>query len=213
MRFTASTPAVRVALAAALGVGLLTATGCGYINPQQTSIQYSASDGIRADVGPVQLRNVLIASTGNSGSSSSSSASATTPSADAPGRLIGSLYNTSSQDVTLSLSTPSSSPVTVTIPKNGTVHLEQSSTPVTFSHVGGIPGSLVDVKVSAGSTNQTVKIPVLDGTLEQYRQYLPTPSSSASATSSASASSSASSTSSASASSTTSATPSSSASH
>ena len=208
MRFTASTPAVRVALAAALGVGLLTATGCGYINPQQTSIQYSSSDGIRADVGPVQLRNVLIAS---SGSASGQSGSTTTPNADAPGRLIGSLYNTSSQDVTLSLSTPNSTSVTVTVPKNGNVRLEDSA-PVTFSHVGGIPGSMVDVKITAGSTTQTVKIPVLDGTLEEYRQYLPTPSSSASASSSASGSSSSAS-SSASASSTASTTPSASASH
>lgn len=191
MRFTASTPAARVALAAALGVGLLTATGCGYINPQQTSIQYSASDGVRADVGSLQLRNVLIVSSGKSGS-------ATTPSPDAPGRLIGSLYNTSSQDLTVSLSTANSSPVTVTVPKNGTVRLEES-TPVSFAHVGGVPGSLVDVQVSAGSSSQTVKIPVLDGTLEEYRQYLPTPSASASSSSSSSASSGASGSSSASA--------------
>jgi hypothetical protein len=192
-------------------VGLLTATGCGYINPQQTSIQYSASDGVRADVGSLQRRNVLIVSSGKSGS-------ATTPGPDAAGRLIGSLYNTSSQDLTVSLSTANSSPVTVTVPKNGNVHLE-GSTPVTFSHVGGVPGSLVDVQVSAGSSNQTVKIPVLDGTLEEYRQFLPTSSASASSSSSASASSSssgsssASASSSASSSSSASATPSASATH
>ena len=62
MRFTATKPAKRVAVLAALGVGLLTATGCGYINAQQTTHTYSASDGIRADIGPVQLRNMLIVS-------------------------------------------------------------------------------------------------------------------------------------------------------
>ncbi|WP_422935526.1 hypothetical protein [Sinomonas sp. P47F7] len=199
MRFTASTPATRVALAAALGLGLLTATGCGYINPQQTSIQYSASDGIRADVGSVQLRNVLIASTGKSGSSQSASA-------NAPGRMIGTLFNTSGQDLTVSLSTPSSNTVSVTIPKNGEVRLETTSTPVDFSHVGGVPGSLVDVKVNAGGTSQSVKVPVLDGTIADYRTYLPTPS--PSATSSASSSTSASSSASGSASATPSATPS-----
>ncbi|WP_415855701.1 hypothetical protein [Sinomonas sp. G460-2] len=185
MRFTASTPATRVALAAALGLGLLTATGCGYINPQQTSIQYSASDGIRADVGSVQLRNVLIASTGKSGSSQSVSA-------NAPGRMIGTLFNTSGQDLTVSLSTPSSNTVSVTIPKNGEVRLETTSTPVDFSHVGGVPGSLVDVTVKAGGTSQSVKVPVLDGTIADYRTYLPTPSPSATSSASSSASGSAS---------------------
>lgn len=201
MRFTASTPATRVALAAALGLGLLSATGCEYINPQQTSIQYSASDGIRADIGSLQLRNVLIASTGKSGSSA-------TASPDAPGRMIGTLFNTSAEDLTVSLSTPSSSPVTVTVPKNGELRLETAPTPVDFTHVGGVPGSLVDVTVKAGGTSQSVKVPVLDGTLQDYRKYLPTPSSSATSSASSSASASSSSSASGSASGSASATPS-----
>ncbi|MDQ4503843.1 hypothetical protein [Sinomonas sp. ASV322] len=187
MRFTASTPATRVALAAALGVGLLAATGCGYINPQQTSIPYSPKDGIHANVGSIELRSVLIATTGKVGSGS-----AQTTSPDAPGRLIGSIFNTSSQNVSVVLSTPSSGSVRLDVPKNGTLHLEQSPNPVDFSHVGGIPGSLVDVKVTVDGKTQDVNIPVFDGTLEQYRPYLPTPtatpsSSSASASPSASA--------------------------
>ena len=90
MRFTAMNRAQRGKLAmaaAALGLGLLTVTGCGYINPQQTSDQYSASDGIRADLGPLQLRNILIVSAGE----------------DKPGRLIGAVYNSSSQDVKLTV--------------------------------------------------------------------------------------------------------------
>lgn len=50
MRFTAMNRGQRGKLAmatAALAIGLLTVTGCGYINPQQTSEQYSASDGTR----------------------------------------------------------------------------------------------------------------------------------------------------------------------
>ena len=75
MRSTAMNRAQRGKLAltaAALGASLLTA-GCGYITPQQTSHQYSASDGIRADLGPLQLRNMLIVSSGE----------------NEPGRLIG----------------------------------------------------------------------------------------------------------------------------
>ena len=50
MRFTAMNRGQRGKLAmaaAALSVGLLTLTGCGYINAQQTSEQYAASDGTR----------------------------------------------------------------------------------------------------------------------------------------------------------------------
>ena len=63
MRFTAMNRGQRGKLAmaaAALSVGLLTLTGCGYINAQQTSEQYAASDGTRSDVGPLELRNMLI---------------------------------------------------------------------------------------------------------------------------------------------------------
>ncbi|WP_334170422.1 hypothetical protein [Sinomonas sp.] len=181
MRFTASTPAKRVALAAAIGVGLLTATGCGYINPQQTASPYAASDGIDANVGSLQLRNALIASSGKEGSSP-------TPSADAPGRMLGSLYNTSSNDLSVTLTTPGQSTVSLTIPSNGTIRLETDPSPVDFTNVGGVPGSLVSVKVSDGTSTQDVQIPVLDGTLSQYRQYLPTPSSSASTSASPSSS-------------------------
>src|SRR3954466_14200248 len=72
---------------AALGIGLLSVTGCGYINPQQTSQQYSASDGTRTDLGPLQLRNFIIISDGE----------------DKPGRVIGAVYNTSSQDAVLTI--------------------------------------------------------------------------------------------------------------
>ncbi|MCH6471616.1 hypothetical protein [Sinomonas terrae] len=204
MRFTASTPAKRVALVAAIGVGLLTATGCGYINPQQTASPYAASDGIDANVGSLQLRNALIASAGNAGSSP-------TPSAGAPGRMLGSLYNTSSNDLSVTMTTPGQSTVSLTVPSNGTVRLEDNPTPADFANVGGVPGSLVSVKVSDGTSTQDVQIPVLDGTLEQYRQFLPSPS--AKATSSATAGATNTATSSTATSSASTATPSATASH
>ncbi|MDQ4492312.1 hypothetical protein RBS60_19110 [Sinomonas sp. ASV486] len=186
MRFTATKPAQRVAVVAALGVGLLTATGCGYINAQQTTHTYSASDGIRADVGTLQLRNMLIVSSGTAGSSSSASA-------DAPGRLVGTVFNSSDKDETLTLKDGSTT-TRLNVPKHGEVQLEKSSSPVSLSKTGALPGALATVSFTAGSTSQDVQIPVVDGTLAEYRQYLPTPSAtpSGSASASASASSSAS---------------------
>jgi len=100
--------------AAAIGVSLLTA-GCGYITPQQTSHQYSASDGIRADLGPLQLRNFLIVSGGE----------------DEPGRLIGAVYNSSSKDVKLTVNGAKGSSRQCQFAALGPVH--RSGTHVTYS--------------------------------------------------------------------------------
>ncbi|WP_307433425.1 hypothetical protein [Pseudarthrobacter defluvii] len=163
--------------AAALGASLLTA-GCGYITPQQTSHQYSASDGIRADLGPLQLRNILIVSTGE----------------DKPGRLIGAVYNSSSKDVKLTVNGAKGSQTEVPVKANSYTLLNDKSDAAILSTTGGKPGSLVDVKISENGTNvsNTVKVPVLDATLPEYKDYVPTPSPSETSSSSASPSSSAS---------------------
>jgi hypothetical protein len=170
---------------AALGVGLLTA-GCGYITPQQTNQQYSASDGIRADLGPLQLRNILIISSGE----------------NEPGRVIGAVYNSSSQDVTLKLNGAQGSQTEVPVKANSSTMLNNTTDAAILSTTGGVPGSLVDIKISEDGTNvnSTVRVPVLNATLPEYKEYLPagtspspstsaspSPSGSASATASASA--------------------------
>jgi hypothetical protein len=181
VRFSATKPAKRVAVLAALGVGLLTATGCGYINAQQTTHVYSASDGVRADVGSLQLRNMLIVS---ADSAATSSASAGT--AGGPGRLVGTVFNPTEQDMTLTFKDGSST-VRIDVPKKGEVQLAKPGSNVSLSHAGGIPGALAKVSFTAGSTSQDVQVPIVDGTLSEYRQYIPSPSGSASATPSGSA--------------------------
>ena len=187
MRSTAMNRAQRGKLAltaAALGASLLTA-GCGYITPQQTSHQYSASDGIRADLGPLQLRNILIVSTGEND----------------PGRLIGAVYNSSSKDVKLTVNGAKGSQTEVPVKANSYTLLNEKSDAAILSTTGGKPGSLVDVKISENGTNvsNTVKVPVLDATLQEYKSYVPTPSASETSTPSSSSSASAGATSSASA--------------
>ncbi|GGH97110.1 hypothetical protein GCM10007170_26550 [Arthrobacter liuii] len=194
MRSTAMTRAKRGKLAltaAALGASLLTA-GCGYITPQQTSHQYSASDGIRADLGPLQLRNMLIVSTGE----------------NEPGRLIGAVYNSSSKNVKLTVNGAKGSQTEVPVKANSYTLLNEKSDEAILSTTGGKPGSMVDLKISENGTNvsNTVKVPVLDATLKEYKDYVPTPSPSGKSSSSANPSSSASAGSSAGASATPSAT-------
>lgn len=182
MRFTAMNRARRgkMALTAAVvGVGLLTA-GCGYITPQQTNHQYSASDGIRADLGPLKLRNILIVSSGE----------------DQPGRVIGAVYNSSSKDVKLTMKGAEGSQTEVAVKANSYTLLNDTTDEAILSTTGGKAGSLVDVQVSEDGTNvnSTVRVPVLDTTLPEYKEYLPsgsTPSPSTSATPTPSASESA----------------------
>lgn len=162
MRFTAMNRGQRGKLAmaaAALSVGLLALTGCGYINAQQTSEQYAASDGTRSDVGPVELRNMLIVASDE----------------NQPGRVIGAIYNSSSKDVKVTLSGAEGSKTEVSVKKNSYTLLNDSTDPATLSTAGGKPGSLVDIKVTEDGTNveKTVKVPVVDGTLQEYAPYLP----------------------------------------
>ncbi|MDQ0798374.1 hypothetical protein QF050_000013 [Arthrobacter sp. SLBN-112] len=179
MRSTAMNRAQRGKLAltaAAIGVSLLTA-GCGYITPQQTSHQYSASDGIRADLGPLQLRNMLIVSSGE----------------DEPGRLIGAVYNSSSKDVKLTVNGAKGSQTEVPVKANSYTLLNENTDQAILSTTGGKPGSMVDLKITENGTNvsNTVKVPVLDATLKEYKDYVPSASPSATPSSSAGSSASA----------------------
>ena len=162
MRFTAMNRGQRGKMAmaaAALSVGLLTLTGCGSINAQQTSEQYAASDGTRSDVGPVQLRNMLIVAAGE----------------NQPGRVIGAVYNSSSNDVKVTLSGAEGAQTEIPVKKNSYTLLNESTDPAILSTAGGRPGSLVDITVREDGTNvnKAVKIPVVDGTLKEYQAYLP----------------------------------------
>ena len=124
MRFTAMNRGQRGKLAmatAALGVGLLSLTGCGYINAQQTSEQYSASDGTRTDLGPLQLRNILIVSAGE----------------NKPGRVIGAVYNSSSKDVKLTIKGAEGAQTAVSVKQNSYTLLNNSTDAAILSTSGG----------------------------------------------------------------------------
>ena len=182
MRITAMNRVQRGKLAmaaAAISIGLLSVTGCGYINPQQTNEQYSPSDGVRDDLGSLQLRNMLIVSTD----------------ANKPGRVIGAVFNTSSSDATLTISGAGGSQATIPVKAKSQTYLNENTDAAILSTSGGAPGSMVSVTIKTGSDSRTVQFPVLDASLKEYAKYLPTvsaspsPSVSGSATPSSSATS------------------------
>jgi hypothetical protein len=163
----------RLALAAA-AAGTLALTGCSAINPQETKSIVAAVPGVRGEIGPLRVEDLVIVSGGGSGSG--------TLSPDARGRLAGTIFNGSTSPVSAEFSTSASSTVRVTVPRNGEVMLGADQALPPIEHTGGIPGGMTTVTISAGGSALQLKVPVVDGTLAQYRPLLPSPSATGSAT-------------------------------
>ena len=171
-------PATRRARAAVAATGLAAAlvlAGCSATNPIQTQDRYDASDGVSVQLGDVRAQNLLVLSAGEG----------------EPGVLLGAISNDGRDGVTVTVTfgapgqgadaAPSADATTIDVPARGTVLLDGGAgeqdtradvrvaeTPV---RPGGV--ALVGIEVdTAGS--QTVRVPVLDGTLPDYATLVPT---------------------------------------
>lgn len=148
----------RSAIAAlTLGV-LLTGTGCSSDNPAETTKITPATNGINTVVGPMKLADMLILSHG----------------ADQPGRIMGTVFNTSAKDAVVTISGASGSTVSIPAKANGETSLAQPPA-MMLDPTTGSPGSLVTVRVSEDSTGKSaeLQLPVLDSTLPEYQSYMP----------------------------------------
>ncbi|GAA3710948.1 hypothetical protein GCM10022377_25570 [Zhihengliuella alba] len=146
----------RALAVAALGLVALSAAGCGAINDQATATEYAASDGVNFTAGDAEVRNLMLVTTG--------------PEAEA--RVLGNVVNESDQSAELELGINGSS-VTIDVPAGTTVMLSEDGHKTTVPSAGELPGSMVPVDVTAGSESTEELVPVIDGTLEEYRQFLP----------------------------------------
>jgi len=130
------------------------------VNEQATVREYSPSDGIVENVGDVELRNLLMVSNGGG----------------EEGRLLGTVVNASSDDVEFSLATGGTT-LTWNIEAGDKVVFEDAAAAeVTVPNVDVLPGTGLRGDASNGAETVEVNIPVVDGTLVDYREYLPTPS-------------------------------------
>jgi hypothetical protein len=146
----------RSAIAAAvLGVGLVLG-GCAVGNPITTQYSYAPSDGVRVQAADgVSVENLMVLTEGEG----------------QPGHLLGAVVNHTTQDVRVSLTVGQGSAVPVHVPAEGEVNLADQK--VTTSSVSVPPGATVPGTVSADGTGEiSVEVPVLDGTLPAYDQYL-----------------------------------------
>lgn len=153
----------RLSVVSAIAISALAFTGCSAINQQSTTIQYSASDGVRFNMGKLEMRNVLIIS----------------EKAGAPGRFTGTFYNTSDTPITLTVGGSQGSRTELTVPAGGQpLVLDTKSDAAILSTVDAAPGAVETVKLAqSGSNNRpdSLMVPVLDGTLAEYKKLVPTP--------------------------------------
>lgn len=151
----------RLSLIAAIGIGAMAFTGCSAINEHSTTRIYSASDGVRLDLGQLELRNVLIIS----------------EVADGPGRVTGTFYNQSASEITLTVSGAAGSQTEIVVKPGTPTVLNAVGDEHILSTVAGAPGTVETVELrTSGATTETasLEVPVLDGTLKEYQNLVPT---------------------------------------
>lgn len=149
-----------------LSVGLI--TGLGACSPVHTLDLFDPSDGVRATLdGEVKATNLLLLTEAEGG----------------PATLVGSLTNLTRDDLQVQVNVEDAEPIAVDIEAGHTAYLTPKtpdfdgpsfSFDAQVSSVSTPPGGTAEVTVatpSGGSTN--VLVPVLDGTLEPYDEFLP----------------------------------------
>lgn len=151
-------PARRIApLAAFLAAGALVA-GCAATTPVQTQHLYPAGDGARIELTPlVRGENIMVL----------------TEAEGAQGSVLGALVNDTGDDLVVTLSVAEGG-LSVEIPAGQSVLLHGGDEPLLVPAIPAPPGAFLDVTLRAetiGSIDS--QVPVLDGSMPQYADYVP----------------------------------------
>lgn len=152
-----------VAVAAVTVAGAALLSACA---PTTTALNYSPSDGVMVSVGATadeeftQLRGLnLMVVAAEEG---------------APGNLLGALTNDTRQDATFTLSPQGTAPVTVDVAAGETVFFGgESGDPVLLDTVATSPGNSLPTQLEANGEVTEFLLPVLDGSLSHYADYVP----------------------------------------
>lgn len=158
--FTVSRATV-TARAAALAGATTAALLLAACSPTTTTLDYAPSDGARVEVSAdARLRglNLLVVSEGDG----------------APGTLLGALSNTTDEDATFTLTADGAAPVTVRVDAGATVTLGTADgEDAQLDAVDVVPGSTLTAELTAAGESAEFELPVFDGSLPEYADYLP----------------------------------------
>jgi hypothetical protein len=144
--------AASVAVAALLAGGL---AGCNFVTPQATLDQYAPTDGVNATIGDLALRNVLAITEDGSDVN-----------------LVLVAANTSGDDIDLTIQADGADAELVVEPGQSTIGDDEQ---LVLAGVDVTVGSLVDIYFQYGDEpGKRVRVPVLDGTLSEYADLVPT---------------------------------------
>lgn len=148
-----------VALAAALALG---ATGCGLIAPQGTTEQYAPSDGIDVSLEGVEIRNLLLVA--DESGENFNVVFTGVNNGDAPSLLRITFVTDGSEASGDFLLVPG---------RNSFGNPDGEVAPTLVSIKGATAGATVNAYFEvAGGAEVNRQVPVLDGTLAEYRPYV-----------------------------------------
>jgi len=159
-RATAVRGARTIALAAVSATGALLLAAC---TPSTTTLNYDPSDGVGVSVlgeDDRDLRgiNLMVVSAGEGEA----------------GNVLGALTNETADDASFMLEAPGAIPVTVDVPAGDTVYLgAEIGEEVLLDAVGAAPGDYLDAVLTVGPDSKEFLLPVFDGTLPEYADYVP----------------------------------------
>lgn len=139
----------------------LTLAGCSATNPVTTYLDFSPSDGVDIGLGEVSAESVLILTAGEG----------------EPGTMIAGLTNRGVEEAEVSIIVAGSDEplLVVTVGPEETVLVgPDQEESVLIESVPEPPGALAEVTLTSDRGGAaTARVPVLDGTLEPYDQYVP----------------------------------------
>ncbi|MCB7136890.1 hypothetical protein [Cellulosimicrobium marinum] len=129
-------------------------------SPIETDRPYSPSDGLRVDLADgVRGLNLMVV----------------TAAEGDPGTLIGAFANDSSQDVEFEVTPEGGAGLTVPVASGETVYLgTEDGFDAQLGQVDAAPGAVLPVTVAVSTgEEQSLSLPVFDGTLEEYAHLVP----------------------------------------
>ncbi|WP_402468214.1 hypothetical protein [Isoptericola aurantiacus] len=149
-------PARPTLVAAGLAVSALLLGACA---PVTTQGAYAPSDGTLVEFDDVAVRGLnLMVVAAEEG---------------AEGNLLGALANETDEEVEFVLTASGAAPVAVTVPAQGTVYLGTDGEETLLDPVTTAPGGNIEATLEASGAAENFYLPVFDGTLPEYADYLP----------------------------------------